>query len=93
VGKARPTRIFFLLGDETTATTSAFAALEAAHNAMIDAYRGRIWAEALERLETCRAQAPEILQPLYQLYEERIVNFRQEPPPVDWDGVHAALTK
>jgi adenylate cyclase len=93
VGKARPTRIFFLLGDETTATTSAFAALETAHNAMIDAYRGRRWAEALERLETCRAQAPEILQSLYQLYEERITDFRQAPPPLDWDGVYAALTK
>jgi adenylate cyclase len=93
VGKARPTRIFFLLGDESTATTSAFAALETAHNAMIDAYRERKWAEALERLETCRAQAPEILQLLYQLYEERIVNFCQSPPPLDWDGVYAALTK
>jgi adenylate cyclase len=93
VGKARPTRIFFLLGDETAAPTSAFAALETAHNAMIDAYRGRKWAEALERLETCRAQAPEILQSLYRLYEERIINFRQAPPPLDWDGVYAALTK
>jgi hypothetical protein len=47
----------------------------------------------LERLETCRAQAPEILQSLYQLYEERITDFRQAPPPLDWDGVYAALTK
>jgi adenylate cyclase len=60
---------------------------------MIDAYRGRKWAQALERLETCRAQAPEILQSLYQPYEDRIVNFRQAPPPLDWDGVYAALTK
>jgi hypothetical protein len=28
-----------------------------------------------------------------QLYEERIINFRELPPPVDWDGVYAALTK
>jgi hypothetical protein len=56
----RPT-IFFVLGDESVAATSAFTALETAHNAMIDAYRGRNWAEALERLETCRPQAPEIL--------------------------------
>jgi adenylate cyclase len=93
VGKARPTHIFFLLGDEAVGMTSAFAALETAHNAMIGAYRERRWAEALERLESCRAQAPEILQSLYQLYEQRIVIFRQAPPPVDWDGVYAALTK
>jgi adenylate cyclase len=93
VGKARPTRIFFLLGDESVAVASAFAALESAHNALISAYRERNWAEALARLESCRAQAPEILQPFYQLYEERIVNFREAPPPSDWDGVYAALTK
>lgn len=93
VGKARPTRIFFLLGDESITATSAFAALESAHHAMIGAYRGRNWAEALEGLNTCRAQAPEILQPFYQLYEERINSFRESPPPPDWDGVFAALTK
>ncbi len=93
VGKAKPTRIFFLLGDEAIAATSAFAALKNAHDAMIGAYRGREWAEGLAQLETCRTQAPEILQPVYQLYEERIVNFRESPPPADWDGVYAALTK
>ena len=93
VGKAIPTRIFFLLGDESITPTSAFAALESAHHAMIGAYRGRNWPEALEKLNTCRAQAPEILQPFYQLYEERINSFRDSPPPPDWDGVFAALTK
>jgi adenylate cyclase len=93
VGKAKPTRIFFVLGDESVAVASAFAALESEHNALIGAYRERNWVEALARLETCRAQAPEILQPFYQLYEERIANFREAPPPSDWDGVYAALTK
>jgi len=93
VGKAKPTRIFFLLGDDAIAATSAFAALKSSHDAMIGAYRGRKWAEGLAQLETCRTQAPEILQPVYQLYEERIGNFRVSPPPADWDGVYAALTK
>jgi adenylate cyclase len=93
VGKTKPTRIFFVLGDESVAGTAAFTALETAHNAMIGAYRSGKWAEAFARLETCRAQAPEILQLFYQLYEERIINFGQSPPPLDWDGVYAALTK
>jgi adenylate cyclase len=93
VGKVRPTRIFFLLGDESIAATSAFAALETAHNAMIRAYRGRNWAEAMAELKTCRAQAPEVLQRFYRLYEERIIDFCESPPPLDWDGVYAALTK
>ncbi|HML14721.1 MAG TPA: adenylate/guanylate cyclase domain-containing protein [Xanthobacteraceae bacterium] len=92
-GKARPAHIFALLGDETVEATSAFAALKADHDAMLAAYRGRRWAEALERLEACRAQAPETLQAFYTLYEERIAGFRADPPPADWDGAFVALTK
>ncbi|MFI5022475.1 MAG: CHASE2 domain-containing protein [Alphaproteobacteria bacterium] len=92
-GKARPVHIFALLGDETVEATSAFAALKADHDAMLAAYRGRRWAEALDRLEACRAQAPETLQAFYTLYEERIAGFRSAPPPADWDGAFVALTK
>jgi adenylate cyclase len=93
VGKTRPVRIFFLFGDERVRATSAFAALESAHDAMIRAYRRRDWATALGELESCRAQAPEIVQYVYQLYEQRIADLQASPPPADWDGVFAALMK
>jgi adenylate cyclase len=93
VGKTKPIRIFFVLGDNAVATTAAFAALAAAHEAMIIAYRRGQWEEALTELEACRTQAPEVLQYLYQLYEERITDLRASPLPADWDGVYAALTK
>jgi adenylate cyclase len=93
VGKTKPVRIFFLFGDESVATTEAFATLASAHGAMITAYRGREWAEALAQLETCRNQAPDILRGFYLLYEERITNLVASPPPASWDGVFAALTK
>ena len=93
VGKTQPVRIFFLLGDETVRSTEAFGSLEGAHDAMIAAYRNQQWARALEHLDGCRAQAPEVLQGVYQLYERRITDLRAEPPPADWDGVFAALTK
>jgi adenylate cyclase len=93
VGKTKPVRIFFLLGDNLVAATGAFAALAAAHDAMIVAYRRRQWEEALAELETCRSQAPEALQYYYHLYEGRIAELCASPPPADWDGVYAALTK
>jgi adenylate cyclase len=93
VGKTQPVRIFFLFGDETVRRTEIFAALESTHDAMIAAYRAREWDAALEHLESCRAQAPEITQGVYELYEERITDLRADPPPADWDGVFAALTK
>jgi len=93
VGKTGPIRIYFLLGDEAVRETEAFASLERAHDAMIAAYRHRDWAKALEHLEFCRSQAPDILQGLYELYEGRITHLRRSPPPQDWDGVYTALTK
>jgi adenylate cyclase len=93
VGKTQPVRIFFLFGDETVRRTEIFTALENTHDAMIAAYRAREWGAALEHLESCRAQAPEIVQGVYELYEERITDLRADPPPADWDGVFAALTK
>ena len=93
VGKTQPVRIFFLLGDETMRGTEVFATLESAHDAMISAYRSRQWDAALEQLESCRSQAPEIIQGVYELYEERITDLRADPPPADWDGVFAAQTK
>jgi adenylate cyclase len=93
VGKTRPVRIYYLLGDESARGTGAFSVLEAAHDAMIAAYRRQDWSEALEQLESCRAQAPEELRDVYALYEQRVVDLRADPPPADWDGVFAALTK
>src|SRR3981081_770650 len=60
---------------------------------MIRAYRRRDWTTALSELESCRAQAPEIAQYVYQLYEQRIADLQAAPPPADWDGVYAALMK
>src|SRR5947207_486546 len=88
-----PVRIFFLLGDESVRATSAFATLESAHDSMIHAYRRKDWETAHRELESCRSQAPEIVQYVYELYEQRIADLQATPPPPDWDGVYAALMK
>jgi adenylate cyclase len=93
VGKTQPVRIYFLFGDETVRSAEVFASIECAHDAMIAAYRHQEWAKALDHLASCRAQAPEILQGVYELYERRIEDLRLAPPPADWDGVFAALSK
>ena len=33
------------------------------------------------------------LEPLYDLYAERLAYFAANPPAADWDGVFVALTK
>lgn len=93
VGKTQPVRIFFLCGDEAARDTDAFASLETSHKAMIAAYRHQEWEQALEHLERCRVQAPEILRGVYELYEQRITDLSVASPPADWNGVFTALTK
>jgi adenylate cyclase len=93
VGKTEPVRIYFLFGDETVRSAETFGSIEDAHDAMIAAYRRQDWAHALAHIESCRSQAPEILQGVYELYERRISELRLAPPPPNWDGVYAALIK
>jgi class 3 adenylate cyclase/CHASE2 domain-containing sensor protein len=92
-GKARPVRIYALLGDERVAETAAFAALRADHDAMLAAYRERRWQAALDQVETCRAQAPPAMLGCYALYQKRCADCAADPPPADWDAVFVALTK
>jgi adenylate cyclase len=92
-GKARPVRIYALLGDERVAETAAFVTLKADHDAMLTAYRERRWKEALDHAESCRAQAPAGMLGCYALYEKRCSDCAADPPPADWDAVFVALTK
>jgi adenylate cyclase len=84
--------IFGLLGDPVMGQSASFKELQGAHTAMLGAYRARRWREALERLGTCAGLAAH-LEGLYDLYRERIENYLENPPPIDWDGVFVALKK
>jgi adenylate cyclase len=60
---------------------------------MIDAYRRRAWAEALDEIAGCRELDRFDLQDFYDLYERRIADFRETPPDADWEGVFVATEK
>ncbi len=94
VGRAAPEIVYTLLGDETLAVDPAFKALAEAHGAMLDAYRAMRWDEAARRVDDNELAASGFgLTPLTMLYRERILAFRDNPPPADWDGVYSAPTK
>jgi adenylate cyclase len=95
-GKNRPVRIYTLLGPRELAAREPFRELVRAHDAMLAAFRGQRWDEALSALSRCRRLAGEIeldLDDPYALYKQRIADFRASPPPPDWDGVYVAHTK
>lgn len=61
------------------------AATEQFHRAL-QAYRQQRWDEAEAMLNELQASFPQ--DQLYQLYQQRILHYRQHPPAADWDGVH-----
>jgi adenylate cyclase len=86
-GKAKPARIFAVLGDESMGGAEWYAPLAAAHGAMLADFRARRWPQAGERLASLAAAAPPALRKLYGVYAARIEALRAAPPPDDWDGV------
>jgi adenylate cyclase len=59
--------------------------------AALRAYRAQRWDEA-ER-EFFGLSRSGRAHPLYELYLERIAEFRSHPPPPDWDGATNFETK
>jgi len=93
-GKTEAVRIFTLLGRPDLRQKPEFLALEAEHKALLAAYRGQKWDEARARLAKCRQLGAFLkLDHLYDMYDERIADYCENPPGADWDGVYVAKSK
>jgi adenylate cyclase len=88
-GKNEPVAIFEPLGPtkEIGAETAEELALYAA---ALAAYRQRDWDIAQDSFQTLKERTEHLL---YTVYLDRLERFRGEPPPDDWDGVFAHLSK
>src|ERR1700710_1809316 len=93
-GKKEPEVIYAIAGREDTAQSGRFQRLRNLTIEMLACYRSRDWEGALAAIERGRrtddAQALELL---YNLYETRILGYQKKPPPEDWNGAFALLTK
>ena len=91
-GKQEAAKIHALLGDEEMTRDARFAELSDKHARMITAYRSQHWDQAETLIGECRALDGS-LDVLYDLYEERIEYYQENPPDPDWDGVFVATSK
>ena len=61
---------------------------------MLACYRNRDWDGALAAIERGRkTDEAHALEYLYNLYEARIQDYKENPPPADWNGAYQLLTK
>jgi adenylate cyclase len=93
-GKKEPEVIYAIAGREDTAQSGRFQRLRNLTIEMLACYRGRDWDGALEAIERGRrTDEAHSLELLYNLYEARIRDYQSNPPPQDWNGAFALLTK
>ena len=93
-GKKEPEVIYAIAGREDTAHSARFQTLRNLTIEMLACYRSRDWEGALSSIE--RGRRNDVggeLGYLYNLYEARISNYQKNPPPDDWNGAFALLTK
>src|ERR1700716_3911909 len=93
-GKKEPEVIYAIAGREDTAQSGRFQRLRNLTIEMLACYRSRDWEGALGAIERGRrTDDAHALELLYNLYEARIQGYQKNPPPEDWNGAFALLTK
>jgi adenylate cyclase len=93
-GKKEPEVIYAIAGREDTAQSGRFQRLRNLTIEMLACYRSRDWEGALAAIERGRkTDDAHALELLYNLYEVRIRGYQENPPPEDWNGAFALLTK
>ena len=93
-GKKEPEVIYAIAGRDDTAQSGRFQRLRNLTIEMLACYRSRDWDGALAAIERGRrTDEANSLDLLYRLYEARIRGYIENPPPQDWNGAFALLTK
>jgi adenylate cyclase len=93
-GKTEPEVIYAIAGREDTAQSARFQRLRNLTIEMLACYRSRDWEGALAAIARGRrTDEAHALELLFTLYETRIRGFQKDPPPEDWNGAFALLTK
>ena len=93
-GKTEPEVIYAIAGREDVAQSGHFQRLRNLTIEILSCYRNRDWEGALAAIARGRkADEANSLELLYNLYEARIRGYLENPPPEDWNGAFALLTK
>ncbi len=93
-GKKEPEAVFTVLGPAEVADEPRYRELCELNAHMLARYRKQDWDQALELINRCRKLANGFdVSGLYDMYVERIDQYRADPPGADWDGVYEAESK
>ncbi|MES2030590.1 MAG: adenylate/guanylate cyclase domain-containing protein [Pseudomonadota bacterium] len=93
-GKKEPEVIYAIAGREDVTHSERFQTLRNLTIEMLACYRRRDWDGVLFAIDRGRkSDVANALETLYDLYEKRVHTYQETPPPADWNGSFALLTK
>ena len=88
-GKTQPIKIYNLLGDKHLPETQERIVNEFTQG--LGLYKKRKWDKAIQVFENVTATEPSLYAA--QVYIERCLDLKKNPPPADWDGVYVMTSK
>jgi len=88
-----PVRIFALVGDENERERPDFIEVADWQRTILEAYRDGQFDLAERNLATLRRISDPCLTRLWQIYADRILEFKSRPQPPSWDGQAVADIK
>ncbi|MEM1300627.1 MAG: adenylate/guanylate cyclase domain-containing protein, partial [Pseudomonadota bacterium] len=95
-GRTQPETIFTVAGDETVAADPQYDLVAGAIAGARAAYLEQLW-DAAEAAFAGIREMPKIgafdPAPFADAFLARVAEYRENPPPPDWDGVYVATTK
>jgi len=101
-GKTEGTYIYGLMGDAEVRADPGFVKLQEMISRALESYRRQRFDEAAAMFKDIRVLGDDEHKPwpldtnlnvLCDLYEDRIAEYKINPPDSDWDGVFVAMTK
>ena len=92
-GKKEAVQIFCLLEHNEKMDMSAFASHKKEHDLMIENFRAQKWDQVETDITNLKSGLENIMDGFYDIYLDRVADYRTNPPAVDWDGVFVATTK
>jgi adenylate cyclase len=92
-GKKEAVRIFTAIGEIAALGAAAVTAQQALHAQLISAYRAQDWDAAEAALGEAKGGLEGSMDGFYEIYAERIAEYRANPPGEAWDGVYIATSK
>ena len=92
-GKKEAVNIFTMVGDLNFKKSSEFKSLENKHDKILKSYFNQKWNDCLNEMNIAKNLCNNLMNDYYNIMSERINEYKEKPPPQNWDGVYVATSK